>query len=225
MKLLLLISCQLSLLMGCASQPEPNPLRPPPPELPYRTWEIGLLAPNYMEVWVESVDVLDKRGLAYFNVHGGVASIQNPPDNRGNPTGWPDRPGSGKTMPMTGIDLPEIVFVRWQSLAEPQTYRVRIDIPEWARQEMVTPHPAFCIFDQKEIQDYRAVITIGLAPGGIAKAWLSGDCLEPVEIGRFVGSVHPEGPYDGRSNGLYYRGPSVHAQHYLDTHKIPFDSW
>ena len=225
MKQLLLISFLLSLLLGCASQPEPNPLRPPPPELPYRTWEIGLLAPNYMEVWVESVDVLDKRGLAYFNVHGGVVSIQNPPDNRGDPTGWPDRPGSGATMPMTGIDLPEIVFVRWQSLAEPQTYRVRIDIPEWARQEMVTPHPAFCIFDQKEIQDYRAVITVGLAPGGIAKAWLSGDCLEPVEIGRFVGSVHPEGPSEGFTDGRYALPLAPEAQQYIDAHGIPFDSW
>ncbi|WP_285260115.1 DUF2931 family protein [Halopseudomonas bauzanensis] len=225
MKALLLAFSLLIFLAGCTSQPVPDPPRPAPPDLPYRTWEIGLLAPSYMEVWVESVDVLDQRGIGYHRVHGGVSSIQNPPDNRGDPRGWPARPGAGKTRPMTGIDLPEIVFVRWQSLAEPQTYRVRIDIPEAIRQEMVTPYPAFCRFDGQHIQDYRAVVTIGLAPGGIAKAWLSGDCLEPIAIGRFVGSIHPEGPYEGTSGGLYYRPPSEHAQRYLDTHEIPFDSW
>ena len=103
------------LLIGCSSQPSPDRHRPSPPDLPYRTWEVGLLAPNYMEVWVESVDVLDQRGVGYYRVHGGVSAIQNPPDNRGNPKGWPNRPGIGKTRPMSGIDLPEMLFVRWQS--------------------------------------------------------------------------------------------------------------
>lgn len=225
MRDLLLCFSLLAFLAGCAGQPIHDPRRPPPPDLPYRTWEIGLLAPSYMEVWVESVDVLDQRGMGYERVHGGVSSIQNPPDNRGNPNGWPARPGAGKTRPMTGIDLPEMIFVRWQSLAEPQTYRVRIDISEALRNEMITSYPAFCHFDGQHIQDYRRVVTIGLAPGGIAKAWLSGDCLEPLEIGRFVGSIHPAGPYEGHSNGLYYRAPSEHAQHYLNTYGIPFGSW
>lgn len=220
-----LLACSLLILMaGCTSQSVQDPLHPPPPDLPYRTWEIGLLAPNYMEVWVESVDVLDQRGVGYYRVHGGLASIQSPPNNRGNPSGWPARPGAGATRPMTGIDLPEIVFVRWQSLAEPQTYRVRIDIPEAIRKEMVTTYPTFCHFDGQYIRDYRAIITVGLAPGGIAKAWLSGDCLEPVEIGRFTGSIHPEGPYDGTSGGQH-RPLSPAAKSYIDTHEIPFDSW
>ena len=225
MKTLLLAFSLLIFLAGCTSQPVHDPLRPPPPDLPYRTWEIGLLAPSYMEVWVESVDVLDQRGIGYHRVHGGVSSIQNPPDNRGDPRGWPARPGAGKTRPMTGIDLPEIVFVRWQSLAEPQTYRVRIDIPEAIRQEMVTPYPAFCRFDGQHIQDYRAVVTIGLAPGGIAKAWLSGDCLEPIAIGRFVGSIHPDGPDEGHTNGRYALPLAPEAQQYIDGHGIPFGSW
>ncbi|MEH6563803.1 MAG: DUF2931 family protein [Halopseudomonas sp.] len=199
--------------------------RPAAPELPYRTWEIGLLAPNYMEVWVESVDVLDQRGFAYERVHGGTSSIQNPPGNKGNPLGWPARPRVGATRPMTGIDLPQYIFVRWQSLVEPQTYNVRVDIPEWARKEMVTQHSAYCRFDGKYIQDYRKVVTIGLAPGGVAKAWLQGDCSEHMDIGRFEAVVEPKGPYGGTSGGEYYRPPSERAQHYLDTHDIPFDSW
>lgn len=126
---------------------------------------------------------------------------------------------------MTGIDLPQYIFVRWQSLVEPQTYNVRVDIPEWARKEMVTQHSAYCRFDGKYIQDYRKVVTIGLAPGGVAKAWLQGDCSEHMDIGRFEAVVEPKGPYGGTSGGEYYRPPSERAQHYLDTHDIPFDSW
>ena len=225
MKALLLAFSLLIFLAGCTSQPVPDPLRPPPPDLPYRTWQIGLLAPNYMEVWVESVDVLDQRGIGYYRVHGGVSSIQNPPDNRGDPRGWPARPGVGATRPMTGIDLPEIVFVRWQSLAEPQTYRVRIDIPEWVRQELVTPHSAFCRLDGQYHTLYRRTVTVGLAPGGIAKAWLTGACLEPIEIDRFVGSIHPDGPDEGRTNGRYALPLAPEAQQYIDSHGIPFDSW
>ncbi len=74
---------------------------------------------------------------------------------------------------------------------EPQTYNVRIDIPEWVREEMLTPHEAYCRFDGKNIIDHRKVISIGLAPGGIAKAWVLGPCLDSIEIGRFVGKINP----------------------------------
>lgn len=215
----------LILSTGCASLPDVDSLGAAPPDLPYRTWEIGLLAPNYMEVWVESVDVLDQRGVGYYRVHGGLPSIQNPPDNRGNPTGWPSRPGGGAARPMTGIDLPEIVFVRWQSLAEPETYRVRVNIPDWVREEMIKPQAAYCAWRDKHETQYRNLITIGLAPAGIAKVWLIGGCLEPLEVGRFVGSIHPEGPYDGTSDGLYYRDLNENAQRYIDAHGIPFGSW
>ncbi|WP_285276326.1 hypothetical protein [Halopseudomonas bauzanensis] len=45
MKTLLLAFNLLIFLAGCISQPIPDPLRPPPPDLPYRTWQLGLLAP------------------------------------------------------------------------------------------------------------------------------------------------------------------------------------
>lgn len=220
MKSLCLLLGLLLSLSACAR----DPLNPPLPKLPFDRWYIGMLAPNYMEVWVERVDVLDRRGLAYYNVHGGVTSIQNPPDNAGDPRGWPARPGSGKIMPITNVDLPEIVFVRWQSLVEPQTYHVRINIPEWVREEMLKPDEAFCRYDGKFVTSYRKNVTLGLAPGGIAKAWLTGGCLEPIEIGRFVGRVHPEGPYGGTSNGKH-RPLSPAAKAYVDSHEIPYESW
>ena len=218
--LLLLFSTVLS---SCSANSSLTP--PRAPDLPYRTWEIGLIAPHYMEVWVESVDVVDRRGVVYSRVHGGTASIANPPGNRGTPSGWPRRPGAGKTRPMTGIDLPKHIDVLWQSLVEPQTYSVGIDLPEWVRIEMLSPRRIRCRFNGNYIEDYRKVVTIGLAPGGIAKAWLIGDCAEPIEIGRFEGSVHSQGPSQGQTDGRYALPLAPEAQHYLDTHEIPFESW
>lgn len=199
------------------------------PDLPYDSWAIGLLAPNYMEVWVESVDVIDRRGLVFERVHGGIVSIQSPANNKGNPS-WPtnERVGAGKIKSVSGVDLPEIIFVRWQSLVEPQTYNVRINIPLWVREEMAKP---------REVPDcsrkvprpmsieYLEVITIGLAPGGIAKVWLNGGCLEPIEIGRFVGAVSKVGPYGGKSGGEYYRPPSEASKTYIEKIGIPYGSW
>ena len=72
--------------------------------------------------------------------------------------------------------------MRWQSLAEPQTYEAYIVIPESAREIMRKPEKAFCRFGAEWITDYRDNIGIGLAPGGIAKVWLGGPCLKAIEV-------------------------------------------
>ena len=205
-------------LGGCASGPAK-------PKLPYDAWFVGLLAPNYMEVWVESVDVIDQRGLLYRRVAGGTAAIQRPPNNKGNPRGWPSSPGGGAGKHLPGIDLPETILVRWQSLVEPQTYNVRIPIPQWVRDEMRKPYRAYCHFDRAWIDDqYRKNIAIGLAPGGIAKAWVGGPCLTFIEIGRFVGKVSEIGPYDGQSGGKH-RPLTETSKAYIEQFGVPYDSW
>lgn len=208
-------------LNGCASgQGQPN--------LPYGAWNIGLLAPNYMEVWVESVDVIDRRGLVFERVHGGNVAMRSPANNAGNPA-WPslERVGSGKSKGMPGIDLPEFIFVRWQSLVEPQTYNVRINIPHWVRDEMLKPNEiADCgRKDKRLIVDYRELITIGLAPGGIAKVWLQGPCLAPVEIGRFEGKISKDGPDMGNNNGHYAYPITPESKTYIEQFGIPYGSW
>ncbi|MCY1299776.1 hypothetical protein D9M70_493170 [compost metagenome] len=128
--------------------------------------------------------------------------------------------------PANNVDLPETLFVRWQSLVEPQTYKLRINIPQWVRDEMVKPQRAFCRADGEWINNlYRYDISIGMAPGGIAKAWVGGPCLPPIEIGRFQAKVDPRGPYEGNSNGRYYRPPTEAAQAYIKEHGIPYGSW
>ncbi|CAI8917822.1 exported hypothetical protein [Pseudomonas sp. IT-P258] len=111
MKRLILLVGLLFSLCACAGGPTP-------PKLPYQSWYVGLAAPRFMEVWVESVDVLDQRGLAFFHVSGGVVSYT------GKAEGW--HQGAGSTMPVNNVDLPDRIFVRWQSLVEPQTYKIGI---------------------------------------------------------------------------------------------------
>ena len=212
MKNLTLLIGLLFSLSACAKGPDSSS----PPKLPYPSWYVGLAAPRYMEVWVESVDVLDQRGLAFFNVFGGVAGYTRKPE------GW--HQGGGKMMPVSNVDLPERIFARWQSLAEPQTYKIGIRIPQWVRDEMVRPERVYCQGSQKWKDDYRDMITLGMAPGGIVKVWVGGACLGFTEVGRFQAEIEPLGPYK-TGKGIYYRAPNPEAQAYIDKHGIPYDTW
>ena len=212
MKRLMLLIGLLFSLSACASGPKPYP----PPKLPYNSWYVGLAAPRHMEVWVETVDVLDQRGFAFFDVHGGVAGYTRKPE------GW--HKGGGKMMPVSNVDLPQRIFLRWQSLVEPQAYKIRIPIPQWVRDEMVKPQRVFCIADKKEVTLYPNRITLGMAPGGIVKVWVGAGCLGFKEVGRFQAEVEPLGPYRGKSNGEYIHiEPENKA--YIDQHGIPYGTW
>ena len=212
MKRLMLLIGLLFSLSACASGPRPYP----PPKLPYNSWYVGLAAPRYMEVWVETVDVLDQRGFGFFRVHGGVAGYTRKPE------GW--HKGGGAMKPVNNVDLPQRIFLRWQSLVEPQAYKIRIPIPQWVRDEMVKPQRVFCIADKKEVTLYPNRITLGMAPGGIVKVWVGAGCLGFKEVGRFQAEVEPLGPYRGKSNGEYIHiEPENKA--YIDQHGIPYGTW
>ncbi len=212
MKRLMLIVGLLFGMNACSS----GPRLPAPPKLPYYAWNIGLVAPRHMEVWVESVDVLDQRGFEYFHVYGGVASYA------GEVKGWPKQGAAGK--PINNVDLPDKIYLRWQSLVEPQAYTVGIEIPQWVRDEMIKPERVFCHGAKKWKVDYRDIINLGMAPGGIVKVWVGGACLEDKEVGRFQAKIHPLGPYQGKSNGEYVPlEPENKA--YVEKHGIPYGSW
>ncbi|MDH0339621.1 DUF2931 family protein [Metapseudomonas otitidis] len=210
MKWRLLIALLLLLpLNGCAGNA---------PRLPYPTWYIGVGAPRHMEVWVESIDVVDRRNLAYERVYGGVASYG------AKTAGWWQ--GGNGSKPVNNVDLPNLIFVRWQSLVEPQVYKLRITIPQWVREEMVKPQRTVCAHSTEEVTRFRDSISIGLAPGGIVKVWVGGPCLKGKEIGRFVGVVEPRGPSRGQTGGKY-AWPELEpaSKAYIEQHGIPYDSW
>ena len=210
-RLILAVGLLMS-LSACANGP--SPVAPPP--LPYDTWYVGLAAPQHMEVWVETVDVIDQRGLPFFHVFGGVASYT------GRVEGWHN--GAGKTKPVHNVDLPERLFLRWQSLVEPQAYKVRISIPQWVRDEMIKPEHVFCTGSKKWKNDYRDIITLGMAPGGIVKVWVGGPCLDFKEVGRFQAEIESRGPFlSGR--GIYYREPNPETKAWIEKNGIPYGSW
>ena len=184
--------------------------------LPYPNWYVGLAAPRFMEVWVETVDVVDRRNLAFTRVHGGVAGYTRKPE------GW--HQGGGASKPLSNIDIPKRIFLRWQSLVEKKTYRINVDIPEWVRETMLKRERTYCKGSQEWEDDYRNFITFGMAPSGIVKVWVGGACLGFTEVGRYQAEVDPRGPYEGRSNGRYVRlEPENKA--YIDQHGIPYGTW
>jgi hypothetical protein len=185
-----------------------------------------------MEVWIETADAYGIDGMVRSHAGSGTASIGYPralakgvPDVlKGNPSGWPKRVGWGKGKYVKRAALPKQIYVRWQSLVEPQIYHTRIDIPESIREIMRKEDRAYCQFTGKIEVGYRKAIVIGLAPGGIAKAWVTGPCLEPIEIGRVQAKVDPTGPYDGKSGGKY-RPLSPTSKAYVEKFGVPYGSW
>ncbi|MBB3241118.1 hypothetical protein FHW68_002638 [Pseudomonas sp. Tn43] len=193
--------------------------------LDHKEWFLGFGAPDYMEVWIETADVVDIQERVLRRAGSGIASVHTPANNKGKPAGWPESPGRGKGRHVTSVDLPRLIYVRWQSLAEPQTYEAYIVIPESAREIMRKPEKAFCRADGKWITDYRDDIGIGLAPGGIAKVWLGGPCLKSVEIARVVGTVNKQGPSQGKNEGRYALPLSPESKSYIEKFGIPYGSW
>ena len=188
-------------------------------------WFLGFCAPAYMEVWIETADVLDINGRLTRRAGSGITSMQEWPNFKANPKGWVSCNGGGAGRHVRGADLPREIYVRWQSLAEPQTYYAYIPIPESAREIMRKGEPnTYCGGTGETITEYRDNLGIGLAPGGIIKVWLGAPCLKAVEIMRLQGKIIEEGPYMGESNGKY-RPLSKVPKAYVDKFGIPYGSW
>ena len=192
--------------------------------LPYDSWRLGFGAPDYMEVWIETAGAVDVYDRVFRRAMSGVAAINTTKNLKGNPRGWPERPGPGADKQVLGADLPRLIYVRWQSLVEPQTYEAYIVIPEATRQAMVEGEKAYCAADGKWITGYRNVLTVGLTPGGITKTWIMGACLKPIEVARVVATVVKEGPYGGTSSGRH-RPLSETSKAYIEKYGVPYGSW
>jgi hypothetical protein len=194
------------------------------PRLPFSGgWYLGFMAPDYMDVWLETADVTDVRGITFTTAVRGTVAISQPENGKGNAKGWPGPYVRGKGMALERLDLPERIFIRWQSLAEPQTYRATLTIPADTRAIMLRQEPAKCGASGRT-SDYRLAIVIGLAPGGIAKLWVSGPCFKGTEILRIQAEIEPKGPYQGLSEGRHRPLKPV-AKAYIEQHGIPYGSW
>lgn len=185
--------------------------------LPYETWYLGFQAPAKMEVWLETADIEDTQGRIFRGAMSGTVALAY----RADPVGWGDLISSGKGRDIRNFGLPQRIYVRWQSLVEPQTYRAIIVIPEAVRRQMLSKAPSVL---QAGRSDYQRNLSIGLAPGGWIKAWVMGATTDPVEVLCTRGQVEPKGPDLGEYGGKYVTlNPEVKT--YLQTHPIPYDSW
>jgi hypothetical protein len=125
---------------------------------------------------------------------------------------------------LSQLDLPKRIFIRWQSLAEPQTYRATLRIPASARNLMIQQEQVDCTIGGQQ-SAYRYAVVIGLAPGGIVKVWISGPCFKGTEVLTVQAEIEPKGPDQGQSDGQYAVPLEPAAKAYVEQHGIPYGSW
>jgi hypothetical protein len=207
------------MLSGCQSSgPETGENDPK-----YPWWELVFVQPNYMKVWVEDGSVQDINNRVFFRAGKSTAASGEPDVSTESARGWGTVSGSG--MPVTGADLPKLIFVRWQSITEQKTYKGFIEIPEEGRQLMVKSTHQRCPETPEKTARFMASLYVGLAPGGVLKTWVRDSCRNPVEISRGQGEIEPLGPEQGKHGGRYAYPVSEKAKRYVEKYGIPYGSW
>lgn len=186
-------------------------------------WELAFTEPDYMKVWVVDSSVQDLTGKVYFRAGGGSAAGGEPDNGKETARGWTAVGGSGKRV--VGADLPERIYVRWQSIAEQKTWQAWVDIPEEARQIMVTSTTRRCPDTPEKTARFMASVYLGLAPGGVVQVWVRDSCRRPIKVARVQGEIEPLGPEQGKNGGRYAYPVSEKAKRYIDQYGIPYGSW
>lgn len=208
------------LLVGCQA-PDPLSGEHDPKS---RWWSLEFTAPIYMTGWVEDSLVEDVQGKLLKHGSGGVIGTGNYGVEKEIARGWPNGLAGSGIRGVVGADLPKRIYVRWQSVVEPQTYRAWIEIPEQARTIMHDATHRRCPETPEQSASYIASLTLGLAPGGVIQVWVRDQCHKPVKVARGKAEVEPLGPHLGKSGGHYYPQPEA-SKRYVEKHGIPYGSW
>ncbi|PWE39436.1 hypothetical protein C9I50_18580 [Pseudomonas prosekii] len=207
------------IVVGCQSA-EPLSAKEDPKS---QWWELAFTEPNYMKVWVEDSEVEDINGKVFKRTGAGTAAGGQPEDGKESARGWGSVGSSGKMV--IGADLPKRIYVRWQSIVEPQTYRVWLDIPEEARQLMVASVSKRCPETPEKEGRNTASIYLGLAPGGVVQVWVRDACHRPVKVAHAKAEIEPLGPSQGKNQGRYAYPVSEKSKRYIEKYGIPYGSW
>ncbi|WP_199097832.1 DUF2931 family protein [Dyella sp. ASV21] len=178
-------------------------------------WSIGLVAPKHMEAWAEALYVKNERDQ-WVQMGAGVVS------ELGQTEGWDPDVWMAPRDSRASVRSPKEIYVRWQSLVEPQAYYWHFKVPESMQQALVKRERV--IWRGRAEWVCRSDIAIGIAPGGRTVVWIDGGGLPRVEIQRGQATVVPEGPYQGQSGGKF-RPMHDAAKQYVETHRIPYGSW
>ncbi|MGE8497888.1 MAG: DUF2931 family protein [Pseudomonas sp.] len=189
-------------------------------------WSLEFVGPIYMTGWVEDSVVEDITGR--FFDHGGSGVIGTGMADYGYASelarGWPRALG-GLVRGVTGSDMPARIYVRWQSIVEPQTYRAWVEIPEEARQIMRASTARRCPESPEQPANYSATVYLGLAPGGAVQVWVRDECRKAVKVARVQAEIEPFGPSQGETGGRYAYKISERSQRYIEKYGIPYGSW
>lgn len=90
--------------------------------------------------------------------------------------------------------LPKALSFCWISYIDQTIYKTRLDIPEWARKEMLKPYEYYLEKQGWHITRYYRYILVGIAPGGNVTGWLSGGIRNPlIKFGTGVTQRIPQG--------------------------------
>jgi len=189
-----------------------------------RWWSLEFIGPNYMTGWVESSVVQDIDGRLTDHGGGGVIGNGNPGYATETAKGWLVGVGSN-TRGVVGAELPKRIYVRWQSIVEPQTYRAWVDIPEQARELMLESVQRRCPRTPERTARYMASMYFGLAPGGIVQVWVVDSCGDAVKVTRAEAEVEPLGPSQGQTHGRYAYTINDKTRRYIAKYGIPYGSW
>lgn len=218
MKVLVPLLCAL-LTYGCQSAVESSSKNDPKSEF----WELAFTEPYYMKVWVEDSAVEDINGKLFKRTGSGTAAGGEPENGKESARGWHAVGGAAKAV--IGADLPTRIYVRWQSIAEPQTYKAWVDVPEEARKLMVQSVNERCPETPEQQASYSASIYLGLAPGGVVQIFVRDSCHRPVKAGRWQAEIEPLGPSQGKNEGRYAYPVSEKSKRYIEKFGIPYGSW
>jgi hypothetical protein len=219
MKQVIALLCVL-LLAGCQTTDPLSAKGDPKSEW----WELAFTEPDYMKTWVEDSSVQDINGRIFYKTGGGTAVGGESGDGTESARGWTGGVGgSGKRV--VGADLPVRIWVRWQSIAEQKTWQAWVDIPEEARQLMVSSVNQRCPQTPDQEARFMASVYLGLAPGGVVQVWVRDSCHHPVKVARAQAEIEPLGPSQGKNEGRYAYPVSEKAKRYIEKFGIPYGSW
>lgn len=189
-----------------------------------RWWSLEFIGPSYMTGWVESSIVQDINGQLIDHGSGGVIGNGNPGYATETAKGWRGGVG-GNTRGVVGADLPKRIYVRWQSIVEPQTYRTWVEIPETAREIMRESINRRCSEKPTRTTRYMASMYLGLAPGGAIQVWAVNSCGRAVKVVHAKAEIEPLGPSQGQTDGRYAYQINDKTRRYIEKYGIPYGSW
>jgi len=218
MKFLVTLMCAL-FMTACQSANSLSANNDPKSE----SWELAFTEPYYMKVWVEDSAVEDINGKLFKRTGSGTAAGGEPENGKESARGWHAVGGAAKAV--IGADLPKRIYVRWQSVVEPKTYQVWVDVPEEARDLMLQSVNQRCPETPEQQASYSASIYLGLAPGGVVQVFVRDSCHRPVKVARAQADIEPLGPSQGKNQGRYAYPVSEKAKRYIEKYGIPYGSW